>query len=64
MSDAPDNLRLEFPPLGSRCAAANCDDVPTHIESLDCDYGVYALHHELYFCRMHLEQHRALRPER
>jgi len=61
MSTAPINLALEIPPLGSRCAAANCDDAPTYIEPIDCDYGDYALHHELYFCRMHLEHHRVLR---
>ena len=59
MSNAPDNLTHEVPPLGSRCAAANCDEVPTYIELYKCDYGAYALHHKLYFCRIHLEQHRA-----
>jgi hypothetical protein len=61
VSDAPDDLKHELPPLGSRCAAPNCAHVPTYIESLDFDYGWYVVHHELYFCRMHLEQHRGLR---
>ena len=61
MSDGPDHLAREVPPLGSRCAAPNCDEVPTYIEPLAYDYGDYAVHHERYFCRIHLEQHRARR---
>lgn len=62
MDDTPcrrrDDSALEddlasLPPLGSRCAGADCDAVPTHVERLVFDYGSYTLTHTLYLCGSH-----------
>jgi hypothetical protein len=53
-----DTLAPEFPPLGARCAAHDCDEVATYVEPVEYDYGEYALRHRLYFCQSHLGAHR------
>jgi hypothetical protein len=59
MASVNDSLAEEFPPLGSRCAVRDCDEVATFVEPVECGYGEYALQHRLYFCKSHLRAHRA-----
>ncbi len=55
MADVPDDLD-DFPPLGSRCAGADCARVPTHVKPLVFQYPTYRLTHLLYLCGDHVRR--------